>query len=211
MIEVSPEKLSAAMAQAKEFLRKQSEVSPEVLARMTDEQKQWMAFRQRVADENITSQERERICAWHESGHALAELKYGVGRVVQISIKPNECGYCWTKIGQEKLFPLTDDTIKRIFLCSLAGPFAEMYLTGQGDDSADHEVLYAFCKQHGLTDEQIRHWELWTCRRHRDNDPVPGVNWFIEDNLQTILRVACVLFDQKTLTGQEVKALLWKN
>ncbi len=210
---ISPAKLGVALAQAQEFLRKQFEVSPEVLARMTDKERQWVAFRQRVAAGNITPQEREKVTAWHESGHVVCETLFGFSRVVRVSILPNEFsqGHVWTKIPQEKLVPLTEDTIKRMFLCSLSGPFSEMFITGQGNASGDWQNLYAFCKQHGLSDAEIRRWELWTCRQERDDDPVPGVNHFVLDNFEKIFHVAHVLYEQKTLTGQDVRSLLWTN
>ena len=209
---ISPAKLGA-LAQAQEFLRKQFEVSPEALARMTDDQKQWMTFRQRVAEGKLTAAEREKICAWHESGHAVCETMFGVGRLVQVSIIPTEIshGHVWTKIPQEKLVPLTENTIKRMFLCSLSGPFAEMFIAGQGNASGDWKNLYAFCKQHGLSDAEIRRWELWTCRQERDDDPVPGVNHFVLDNFEKIFHVAYVLHERRTLAGEEIRSLLWTH
>ena len=210
---VSNEKLATALEQAQQLLLKQLELTREQAAGLTAEQRTFWDFMRRARAGKLSPQEQEKVIAFHESAHVVADLKYGVGHVVHVSVVPNDFseGYVWTKIHQSSLSPLTEDTIKRMFLTSLAGPFAEMYLAGIGTASGDWHSLWKFCEDNNIPPTEVRKWELWTCRTDRDNDPIPGVNWFVLDNWETIFRVACVLHEKKVLTGEEVRSLLWKN
>lgn len=127
---------------------------------------------------------------------------------------PNEVseGHVWLKIPKSVLSPPTEDVIKRMFLTSLAGPIATMYLTCIGEATGDLHNLWKFCDENHISAEEARKWELWTCRLERDdNDKIPGVNHFVLDNWEAIFRVACVLHEKKTLSGEEVRSLLWTN
>jgi hypothetical protein len=201
------------LAQAEELMLKQLDLPPEQLAALTHEQRSYLDLMRRARSGKLSSEERKKIHCVHEAGHAVAELKHGVGRMVEVSIKPNHIveGYCWVKIPPEKLSPLTEDTIKRVTLCSLAGPVAEMYAAGIGEGTGDAWNLWNFGKEHGFSPEQVNEWDRWCCRQERDDDPVPGVSFFVLDNFEKIFHVAYVLYERQTLTGEEVRSLLWKN
>lgn len=84
-MEVSDDKLIAAIEQAQQLLMKQFELPPEKLAALTNEQRHYVDFMRRARSGKLSAQELEKIVCFHESAHVVADLKHGVGHVVRVS------------------------------------------------------------------------------------------------------------------------------
>lgn len=152
------------------------------------------AFQKRVKAGQLTQEEREKLTSVHEAAHDCVLIDSGlvVDRATIIPA-PGEKG------SVDAPFPVTFENFQKVCIATLAAGILESTVSGTSNISGDLAELRRLSFHFSLSQDQFL--EVFGLLYNSASE------WLVE-HFNQVIAVAKLLFERKTLTGEEVAAAM---